>query len=121
MMDKYFEALGSGDFSRFFTADVTWTTIESGEEISGPLPVQDAITALHAQLVDFRTRQLTVSDTSAYIEGSAVRRDGAPGRVAYCVAYDINGDRINAMRAYGSLAALMAPTNEIKHGADRAP
>lgn len=108
VVSEYFNALESGHFSRFFTDDVTWTTITSGIIITGPQAVQEAIKGLHARLLDLETRQLVVADQAAYIEGSGVAATHA-GRVAYCVAYDIVGDRIAAMRAYGAIAELMPP------------
>jgi hypothetical protein len=107
IMDRYVKALGTGDFARFFTEYVTWTTIETGTEVRGPLAVQDAIVGLHAQMSDMKTRQLVVSEGAAYIEGNCARVDGSPGRISYCVAYDLDGDRIASMRAYGALGAIM--------------
>ena len=106
-MNRYFEAMGKGQFQQFFTDDVTWTTIESGEEVTGPAAVQAAIIALHSQLSDVHTRRLVVTDGAAYIEGDGRRAQGGePGRISYCVAYDVDEDRITAMRAYGGLGAM---------------
>jgi hypothetical protein len=106
-MDRYFKALGGGDFAHFFTDGVSWTTIETGDEVRGPSAVRDAIVALHGQLSDMKTRRLVVSDGAAYIEGDCIGVDDAARRISYCVAYDVDGDRIAAMRAYGELAAMM--------------
>jgi hypothetical protein len=43
VMHNYFKALGTGDFARFLSEDVTWTTMETGAQIQGPRPVQDAV------------------------------------------------------------------------------
>ena len=107
VMDNYFKALGTGDFSRFFTQDVTWTTMETGAQVRGPRAVQDAVSGLHASMSDFETRPLVVSDDFACIEGSCLPKFGAPGRISYCVTYDLRGDLVTSMRAYGSLAAMM--------------
>lgn len=106
-MNAYFAKMSTGDFARCYTSTVTWTTVESGEVISTPLTVQNAIIGLHARLTDFQTRRLVVTDDSAYLEGSAVRIDGPSDRVGYCIAYDLDGDLIAAMRAYGALATSM--------------
>lgn len=55
---------------------------------------------LRARLGELQTRQVVFGPGSAYLEGSAA---GLPGQatINYCVAYDLVGDRISAMRAYG--------------------
>jgi hypothetical protein len=107
VMRAYFAALGTGQFSQFFTDEVTWTTIQGNVEIRGAEAVQEAIDGLHARMPDLQTRQLSVGDGMAYIEGSCAGRGEA--RVPYCVAYDVAGDRIAAMRACGDIAAFMPP------------
>lgn len=109
VMDNYFQALGTGDFARFLTEDITWRTMENGAQVRGPRAVQDAVIDLHARMSDFETRQLVVTDHFACIEGSCLPNGGPPGRISYCVTYDLRVDLIASMRAYGSLAA-MAPT-----------
>jgi limonene-1,2-epoxide hydrolase len=109
IMDAYFAALGTGRFSQFFTDDVTWTTIQNNLEVSGAQAVEAAITGLHARMADLKTRQLGVTDGMAYIEGSCAGENGA--RIPYCVAYDVVGGRIAAMRAYGEIAPFM-PTSD---------
>lgn len=110
VLSAYFDALETGHFRAFFTDDVTWTTIQDDAEVSGAQAVEQAINGLHARMSDLRTRQLAVADGVAYIEGScAGGGDGA--RIPYCVAYDFEGDRIVAMRAYGDIAQFM-PTSE---------
>jgi ketosteroid isomerase-like protein len=103
LMKKYFEALQTGSFAEFFADDVTWTIIDSGHTTSGPAAVVQAVTALHARMIDMQTHHLAVADGSAYLEGDCLRAGGGPDRIAYCVAYDIVADRIAAMRAYGPL------------------
>lgn len=46
--------------------------------------------------------------TAAYLEGSCADAGEQGQRVGYCAAYDLAGDRIRAMRAYGALAAFTA-------------
>jgi hypothetical protein len=109
VMHDYFTAMGSGHFSRFFTDNVTWTTVESNAKVRGRREVQDAILGLHARMTDMQTRQLVISDEAAYIEGSCAGTDKQAGRILYCVAYDLDGTQIASMRAYGALAAFMPP------------
>lgn len=107
VMDDYFKALEAGDFVRFLSEDVTLTIMETGAQVEGPRAVQDAIIGLHAHLSDFETRPLVVSDDFACIEGSCLPNVGPPGRISYCVTYDLGSDLITAMRGYGSLAEMM--------------
>lgn len=111
VMSAYFDALETRHFSQFFTDDVTWTTVQSNIHIIGPRDVQEAVNVLHARLLDLQTRQLVFADHTAYIEGSGAD-PASPSRVPYCVAYDLVGQRIAAMRAYGDLAAFMPPQDE---------
>jgi hypothetical protein len=106
VMGGYFEALATGHFQQFLTDDVTWTTVESGAEIKGAGAVEQAVNGLHSRMSDLRTRHLVLSDRAAILEGTCAGQDGG-NRIAYCVAYDLLGDRIVAMRAYGQIASLM--------------
>jgi hypothetical protein len=108
-MDRYFGAMGRGDdFSTFFTADVTWIMMESGQEVCGPAAVRDYILALNSEMFGHQQRALAVSDNHAYLEGDCVDvPDGTVPRYDYCLVYDLEADRITAMRCYGSIARLM--------------
>ncbi len=111
-MDRYFDAMDKDeDFSRFFTDDTTWTMVDTGQEIRGPHPVRDFILDLHGRMVDADGRDLVVSDGHAYLEGGAADPSGgARPRLHYCLVYDLDAGRISAMRCYGTLATLMAPS-----------
>lgn len=110
VMSAYFEALDTGRFARYFTDDVTWTTIANDTYVQGSDAVEAAINGLHARLQDLQTRQLVIGQDAAYIEGSAAGVNGE-GRIPYCVAYDIVGNRVAAMRAYGDIAEFMPPSS----------
>jgi predicted ester cyclase len=116
----YLDALMSrGDFGRFFADDVLWTTMETGEQVRGREAVRDYIVALHTVAFDARAvpRNTVVGDGVAVFEADFVGRHvgeiagvAATGRdvkVPYCVVYDIQGDRIAALRGYLSLTDLM--------------
>jgi len=111
LMEAYFTALATGHFRQFLTDDVTWTTIQNAAEVRGAEAVEEAINTLHARMSDLKTRQLIVGDLSAYLEGTGAGQDGR-ARIPFCVAYDLVGDRIGAMRAYGQLAVFMSPSEE---------
>jgi hypothetical protein len=108
-MDRYFGAMGRGDdFSEFYTADVTWIMMESGQEVRGSAAVRDYILALHSKMFPGQQRELAVSDSHACLEGDCVDApDGTVPRYDYCLVYDLEADRIMAMRCYGSIARLM--------------
>jgi hypothetical protein len=118
-MDRYFGAMGrDDDFSTFFTADVTWTMMESGQQVRGPVAVRDYILTLHGKMFGHRQRELAVSDSHAYLEGDCLDApEGSETRYDYCLVYDLEEDRITAMRCYGSIARMMSPVD----GAEAAP
>ena len=111
--------LARGDFARFFTDDVLWTTMETGDEIRGREPVRDYIVALHTVLFDARpvVRQTLVGDGLAMLEADFVGRHigeiggvAATGRdvnVPYCVVYDNLRQRIAPLLVYFPVAPLM--------------
>ncbi len=121
VMEGYLQALvDRADFDRYFAPDVTWTTMETGEHIHGCEAVRDFIVAFHTQIFDGAPEVvgLVVGEGAAVLEARfAGRHIGAFGDLAptgrevafpYCVAYDIAGDRITALRAYLPMAVLMA-------------
>jgi hypothetical protein len=109
VMNGYFTAMGAGQFSEFFTDDVTWTTVENNAVVRGRAEVQNHILQLHSHMSDVQTRQLVIADGNAYIEGSCASATDYGPRTLYCVAYDLDGDKIASMRAYGALAAYTSP------------
>lgn len=108
VMTDYFEALETGAFARCFTDDVTWTTTADGSYLQGAKAVEAAINGLHQRLQDMQTLRLVIGQSAAYLEGSANGVNGE-GRIPYCVAYDVMGGRIGAMRAYGDIAEFLPP------------
>ena len=108
VMDRYFKRMGAGeDFSDCYTWDVTWTTFDDGSHVQGPSQVRKYLLALHENMVDARTRRLIFAESAAYLEGDcAAASTGGINRIAYCVAYDVTGDKISAMRCYGAIAHL---------------
>ena len=109
VMGTYFAALGSGHFQQLLTEDVTWTTIQGGTEIKGSQAVEESVSGLRSRMFGMQTRQLAVTDGSAYVEGSRAGQDRG-ARVPYCVAYDPADGRIAAIRAYGEIPSLMQPS-----------
>lgn len=110
LLDRYFAAMHAGeDFSRFFDDDVSWTMVDSHQEVRGAAAVRDYIIKLHRRMRDVSARALVVAEDHAVLEGEAVdAEDGDGQRLSYCLVYDLRDDRVSAMRCYGNLARLMA-------------
>jgi ketosteroid isomerase-like protein len=121
VMDGYLQALvDRADFDRFFASDVTWTTMETGEEFRGREAVRDFIVGFHTQVFDASPQLIGVitGEDAAMLEGRFVgRHTGAFGDLApthrdvnvpYCVVYDIADGAITALRAYLPMAVLRA-------------
>lgn len=120
VLREYGEALLSrGDFGRFFSDDVLWTTMETGQEIRGREAVRDYIVALHTTIFDARPviRGTVTGDGVALLQADFVGRHigeiagvaptGRDVKVPYCVVYDISGEQISALRAYFPIATLL--------------
>ena len=121
LIDDYLHALGHrGDFAAYFTDDVVWSTIDTGEEVHGREAVRDHILLMHTQLFDatFEIRSLTVADGHAVLEAdfvgvhtgelAGIAPTGARVRVPYCVVYDLADRGLSALRAYLPLQRLVA-------------
>ena len=120
-IDAYLDALlNGGDFAQFFTDQVEWTTMESGEQIRGREAVRDFIVALHKELFDAHPelKEVIVGDGIAALEAdfvgthtgdfAGIAPTGAPLRVPYSVVYDLTDDGISALRAYMPVRQIIA-------------
>lgn len=120
-MRGYVDALlDRGDFAASFSDDVLWTTMETGEQVRGRDAVRDYIVAMHTQVFDAspEVKSMTVGDGMAVIEAvfvgthtgdfAGLAPTGAAVRLPYVMVYEVAGERITALRAYVSFAALMA-------------
>ena len=127
---EYLDALQTGgDFAAYFADDVTWTTMETGDQIRGREPVRDFIVALHGQLFDATPEfgHVTVTDGVAALEAvfvgthtaefAGVPATGAEVRLPYSVSYDVSGGKIDALRAYFPITAMV---QQLRAAADRA-
>jgi steroid delta-isomerase-like uncharacterized protein len=117
---EYLDALLSGgDFASFFAEDVLWTTMETGEQISGRDVVRDFIVTLHSQWFDAspEIKNVTVADGVAALEAvfvgthvgdfAGVAPTGAAVRLPYAVVYDVSDGRIDQLRAYFPIMVLV--------------
>lgn len=132
-MRGYLDALlGGGDFGTSFSDDVLWTTMETGDEIRGRDAVRDVILAMHTQAFDAapEVKSMTVGDGMAVLEAvfvathtgefAGLAPTGAAVRLPYVVVYDVAAERITALRAYLSIAALVAQIQAASGSTDRA-
>jgi hypothetical protein len=53
IINRYFDLMShGGDFAECYSADVTWTTTDTGQQVRGASPVRDFIVALHNNMFD---------------------------------------------------------------------
>jgi ketosteroid isomerase-like protein len=116
--------LDGGDFAAFFSEDVLWTTMETGDEIRGRDAVRDFIVSLHTELFKAQPelRKLSVTDGAASVEAefvgthvgelAGVPPTGAEVRLPYAVFYDVEGGSITALRAYFPITVLVRTLQE---------
>ena len=122
---QYLDALLSGgDFAAFFADDVTWTTMETGDQIRGREAVRDFIIALHSQLFDASPELVSTefADGAAGLEAvfvgthtgvfAGVPATGAAVRLPYSMFYDVSDGEIAALRAYFPITALLQQLRE---------
>jgi steroid delta-isomerase-like uncharacterized protein len=132
-MRGYVDAvLNRGDFAAFFSDDVLWTTMDTGEEVRGREAVRDFIVTMHTRQFDAapELKSLTVGDGRAVVEAvfvgthtgefAGLAPTGAAVRLPYVVVYDVAEERITALRAYMSIAALVAQIQAAAGAAARA-
>jgi predicted ester cyclase len=120
LMDDYLDALvRREDISSYFTPDVVWRTMETGDEVVGAAAVADYIRVFHTVLFDAepRVRSLVVAGDFACLEADFVGRhiaefagilpSGAEVEVAYCVTYGLSDAGITWLHAYLPLTQLV--------------
>jgi steroid delta-isomerase-like uncharacterized protein len=116
---QYLDALlTGGDFASYFTDDVVWTTMETGDRVQGREAVRDFIIALHQRAFDAAPELVHVAfaDDVAALEAvfigkhiaefAGVPATGATVRLPYSVFYGVANGRIAALRAYFPVMAL---------------
>jgi predicted ester cyclase len=124
VLGEYLDALlTGGDFGAFFADGVRWTTMETGEVITGRDAVRDFITAFHTQLFEASPEwgTLVCGDGSAALEATfigkhiaefaGVSATGAEVRLPYSVFYELEAGKITELRAY---LPIMSLTEQLK-------
>jgi steroid delta-isomerase-like uncharacterized protein len=112
-MRSYLDALvARGEFADYYTDEVTWTTVGADQELQGRQPVRDFLIWMHTQAFDAhpKVKTLVVGDGQAALEADfvgthtgeflGIPATGKSVQVPYCVIYDLQGDKITALRAY---------------------
>ena len=112
-MRSYLDAfLARGDFADYYTDEVTWTTVGAGQDLQGRQPVRDFLIWMHTQAFDAhpKVKTLVIGDGQAALEADFVgthtgeflgmAATGKSVQVPYCVIYDLQDDKITALRAY---------------------
>ena len=125
VMQDYLAALVQrGDFERFFAPDVRWTTMETGDQVTGREAVRDFIVGFHTMAFDARPQLvgLVAQGSTAVLEARFVGRHtgdfagvpatGAEIDLPYCVGYTIADGLITELRAYMPVLAMRAQLAE---------
>jgi predicted ester cyclase len=119
-MTGYVEALTQrGDYGRFFTDDVAFSIEGTDQTATGRDAVVESIRWLHEDAFDARPdiKNLVVAEGQAAVEAdfvgthtgefAGIAATGKDVRVPYAVLYDLEGDRISALRLYMSLDLIV--------------
>jgi steroid delta-isomerase-like uncharacterized protein len=119
-MDEYVEVLvARGPFSDYFAEDVRCTVMGEGLEVQGREAAAGLILSLHTQSFDARPelKRLIVGEDEAALEAvfigthtgeyQGIPATGKAVSVPYSVHYDLQDEKINALRIYMSMDALL--------------
>jgi predicted ester cyclase len=120
LMDDYVDALlNGGDFAQYFAPDILWTTMETGDTMTGRETVRDFVVAFHTKMFDAHPQllHLAVDDDVAAAElifagthtgeFAGLEPTGAAVHLPYTVFYDVTENGITELRAYLSLRGLV--------------
>jgi predicted ester cyclase len=119
-MNSYVDSLiARGQFGQYFAPDVTLSVMGTDQEAHGADAVAGFIRYLHEQAFDAHPelKSLLVDGERAALELEFVGKHiadfmgkaatGKQVRVPYSVAYDLEGDRIKALRIYMPMDTLL--------------
>jgi predicted ester cyclase len=120
-LGAYVDALvARGDFSRFYTDDVEASLVGTPQRATGADGVEQMIRFMHEVAFDARPelKNMLVDDGKVAIEAdfvgvhigefAGIAATQNTVRVPYSVVYDLDGDRIKALRIYMPLQDLLA-------------
>jgi steroid delta-isomerase-like uncharacterized protein len=119
-MQGYLDALvARGDFDAYLADDATFEIMGTDQKVRGHDAVRDTIVWLHTQAFDAipKVRAVIAGENQAALEADFVGTHtgdflgiAATGRevsVPYIVVYDLEGDKITALRGYMSMDQLV--------------
>jgi predicted ester cyclase len=119
-MQQYAEALlARGDYGRFFDDDIEFALMGTDQQTRGAQAAEQAIRFLHETAFDAKPEitNVVVDDDGAAAEAwfvgthtgdfSGMNASGKPVRVPYSVFYDVDADKIKALRIYMPMDQLL--------------
>jgi predicted ester cyclase len=120
-VQQYLEVLlARGDYGRFFDGDIEFAIVGTDQQVRGALAAEQAIRFMHETAFNAEPEftKLVVDDHSAAAEAlfvgthtgefAGVSATGNPVRVPYSVFYDLDADKITALRIYLPMDQLLA-------------
>jgi predicted ester cyclase len=120
-VQKYLEVLlARGEYGRFFDDDIEFALMGTDQQTRGAQAAEQTIRFLHETAFDAEPEltKLVVDDGGAAAEAlfvgthtgdfSGVSATGNPVRVPYSVFYDVEADKIKALRIYMPMDQLLA-------------
>lgn len=112
-MEEYLEDLiQQGPYKRHFSEDVVMTIVTTGKRITGPDAVGQTIGSMHRPVSGARLKikNVVLAEGQAVVElaftnGHTGEFTGtwASRKAAYCVVYDLDGQKISGMRLYSPM------------------
>ena len=120
-LQQYVEVLlARGEYGRFFDDDIEFALMGTDQQTRGAQAAEQTIRYLHETAFDAEPEitSLVVDDHGAAAEAffvgthigdfSGVSATGKPVRVPYSVFYDVDSDKIKALRIYMPMDQLLA-------------
>lgn len=120
-LQQYVEVLlARGDYGRFFDDDIEFALMGTDQQTRGAQAAEQTIRFLHEMAFDAAPEitNLVVDDHGAAAEAffvgthtgefSGVSATGNPVRVPYSVFYDVDAEKIKALRIYMPMDQLLA-------------
>jgi steroid delta-isomerase-like uncharacterized protein len=108
-----------GPYGQYFSDDVTFAVMGTNQEVKGRDAVEQFIRFFHEQAFDAepKVKNLIAGDGQAVLEADfvgthigeflGVAASGKEVKVPYSVVYDVQGDKITALRAYIPMDVLL--------------
>jgi predicted ester cyclase len=124
-LQQYVEALlARGDYGRFFAPDMQFAVMGTDQQTRGAEAAEQAIRFLHETAFDAKPEvlNLVVDEHGAAAEAvfvgthtgefAGMKASGNAVRVPYSVFYELEGDKITALRIYMSMEQLVAQVRD---------